>query len=1604
MSSAVAANMMFPPHRLLSALCFLSVLISGLTAQTVTYDWDADANASNGITNGTGDWNTTGLNWRDELNANGTWANTYTSIARFGNAARVSANTVTIYGTMKLGGIDFASLITTAQSVSGQQYTLNGGTAGVLDFGTNGVITMADGSSGGSPFVTMGSALSIQGTNLTVRKSGGTTTQFITFLMTSNPQLTGTLTVGGANGGIFLRGNPNTFGALDKIVVEANGTFSMTSAGNYNKPFEIAGFGGANQYGAIRVDASNTTLSGLITLTADAAIQTNTGGITGTLITGGITEASPGLGFGRYAPGVGTGTFTLAAPSNYTGATTLGRSGFAGGINILDFSAAAAPVNDLIYNNVPTAGPLNLIGGTGSVTVLQVNGKASTANSQRFGNVTASGLRSTISATSGAGGSVNLTLGSLARTGNGLLTLIKPQSGSIQVGNADGFLGPWATVIDTNGESHWASAVGGELEAFTGDTDYTTGMDLSTLPADSHLRVTDASSGAVDLAAGTTGLGTLTLTDSAARAVALGTGKTLRLGVVGGIQMAPGAGDLTFGELGASGSLSAGGTVANATGHLILSNQTKNSVLTIHSPIVNNGTGSNGAVTLQINGVPGSLTVLTAASTYTGGTSVAGGALEIRHANALGTTGTITVLENASLRLNGGLTMTRSFTVAGSGLGGEGVFRSIAGNNTITGSITQASPSKLVADSGSLTIVGAAATTVVISGTHALTFGGAGNITVTGRISTSSGTTLKEGSGELTLQGSNISTGAFTLNGGTLNLDFSPTTAPTSNILYNGVTAGAMTQNAGVLKLTGKSGASVSQALGAYTVGGPNAIRVVQNGATQVNLSFTTITRSAGGTLALELPTTGAITTTSGTNNALLTGTGGVAYATVGLNDWAATTTAVSSVRNIVGLSSLNLYTASAASSLAAAANIDAIEPLTTLSADTSVATLRFNTAQATTLTQDTTGGRYLTTGGILVTPAVGAFETVISTAFLRAPASATDLVIIQNNTAAPLRITSKITNNAAASPGATGLTKTGPGTLILESTTTYTTGGTYTGTTRIREGILQLVSGTGSAITYPLYPSADFILGSNDVSAKLVIGSGAVAMNPWGGLRIEGTGTANAVVGGATAMSSFHHYADGVHDFRRGFLGGSGPNENNLSLTLSAGTLQLGPVNTFIGKVTLLRNTVEVEKLANIGEASSLGTGSYNAAAAIIDMGTQTTSSVGYTANATIRYIGSTDSVTNRPLYLANSDPEGDVAYAIATLENTGTGTVKFTAPFTVGGNNKAQLIFRLGGTNTGANEIVSIPELTVANPKAVQLEKNGTGTWILTGTSTHTGGTIISNGLLQLGNGGTGGSINAGPIMVQSPGVLGLSRSDRHEVSALISGNGSLTVTNGVSGVSVLSNDNNALTGGTRVLSGSLLVNNPNGVGSPAGYGTITVAANATLGGSGRIAPATGQSITLTGGRLSVGLDGMAAGLLTLQTSGLGSLSLLEDAVLSLDLFGGVGLGDNTGDAAAADRVSIGGAVVLGTGATLQVLNLSNVTTFAAGDSWKLFDWSNLSSLQGSFTQFDLPTLSSELEWDFSQLYTHGVLSVAMVPEPGRAMLLGFAVVGFVMRRRRA
>jgi len=1670
----------------LQAFLFLP---SVLHSQVLTWDKTPGTGAASGIQNGSGTWNTgvgATSNWIDALGANTTWANTGLETAQFGSTSPVNPSVITIASSMNLKGLTFLPLGTTTP-VSGTQYSLNGAAAGtVLNFGDGGLIQLADFSSGGSQFVALGSNLVLQGSNLTLQKTAGSgaVTQFINLNMASNPNLTGTLTIGSyVYAGITALG---TVSNVSSITVQTNGTLTLGPS-NVDFAMPISASGYANTYGAIRVTGSNVTLSGGITMTGDMGVfmhSTNTG----LLINAPITDNGAGYNFHRFSLTKSNGTLTLTAANTYSGKTVLGRatSGNTGGITILDFAGTGAPQENILYHGVATPGGLDLLGSTLGSSVLIVNGKAGEINSQSFGNVSVQGTRSAIDVVSGAGGTMNLTLGSISRTTTGMLALSAPQQGSITTTTADGFLGAWATFKAADGRMTWAQVQSGTLTHFTGTTAFQTGLAPSS-DASNHLTVGSDSVGDVAPSGTLSYLGTLTMADPLiSRRVTLASGSTLRLGANGGVQMTSDAQSLTFGESGVSSFLSSGGAATGAT-QLILTNNSATSVLTIHSGITNNA--GNGAVTVLVNGAPNSTTVLTAAGTQTGGATLASGALEIRNGNALGTSGTVTVMDSASLRLSGGITFARAMNLSSLGLPTvlDGGIRSLSGNNTLTGLTTLLAPASIIVDADTLTIQAAAATNA-ITGSFNLTVGGAGNTTISGRLGIGSGILTKTGNGMLLLTGDNNYTGATTLSAGvlrvghanalgttagattisigaalelvggitvaeaitntstginnaggirnisgdnkisglmslgsattirvhsdsgkltfdtasgasiqhaatstrilvfggagnidvldpvtrtstgvftfqkegngtlalattvsnttttlyagTLHLDFSQSSSPSNatNILYNGITdAGPLTITGGTILITGKSGANTSQAFGAVTssgttglLGGTSYLTVAQNGASRVDLSFGSFTRNTGGIMGVTMPTTGSLNTTGGADNSILLSSVNAPFMwsinpTTG-DEWLGTDSALGGVRNIVKLSSLTTggYTASDATTLVGNADISAGVGTTTLGANTTITSLRFAQAQDTLITQDTTG-RVLTVGGILVSSTVGNFTQTISVSTLKTPEVGVnnDLPIIQNNTAAPLVITSAI---PSISGFATSLTKSGPGTLILRGVNTYNGG------TRVQEGVLHLQSGAISG-------STEFLLGSGEKSGKIILGTGSTAYNTsvdW--LQVMGSGTDNRIVGGATVISTLTvDNPTANNNFRTGFLGGPGENENNLSLsvndvststnatTLTAMVLPLGPANTYAGQ-TLIRNAMaEVSVLADQGVASSFGTGSSNGT---IVMGSAGGSTIPYIL-AGIRYVGTTDSVTNRPLDITNS--VSNVQNIAVVLENNGTGALRFTSPITSSGTNlTAARKLYLRGTHTGDNQIVS-----VGNNGSVgtALVKQGTGTWIITGDSPHSGGTTVEAGMLLVSN----------------------------------------------------------------------------TTGSGLGIGSVSAQAGTTIGGSGRIALQSGQSISLTAATLQIGTElpgrvATSASVLTLQTTGAGLLSLSTGSVFSFDLFSGAGLGDNSGNAAAADLAIIQGAVSLETGITLRVANPTGMTSWAINDQWRLFDWSGLTgSVSAASVQYELPTLPQGLLWNTDSLFTTGILSISIVPEPSRGIFMIFGMLALVIGRRR-
>jgi len=205
-----------------------------------------------------------------------------------------------------------------------------------------------------------------------------------------------------------------------------------------------------------------------------------------------------------------------------------------------------------------------------------------------------------------------------------------------------------------------------------------------------------------------------------------------------------------------------------------------------------------------------------------------------------------------------------------------------------------------------------------------------------------------------------------------------------------------------------------------------------------------------------------------------------------------------------------------------------------------------------------------------------------------------------------------------------------------------------------------------------------------------------------------------------APGLARFITDAGGVVDFS-GTSGSAGNNRITAGSIEGAGTYNLG-ANTFIVGLNRLSTTVS-------GNDGGLSGGS---GASLIKLGAGTLILSG---NNT--YTGLT-AVLNGTLQLGDGGTSGSI---LGNVFNHTTFAINRSDTYTFGGS-------------------------IVGDGTFVQM---GLGTTILTGNSLYTGGTTISAGTLQLGNGGTSGSIIGD---VTNQGVLAINRSDSLTLSGVISG----------------------------------------------------------------------------------------------------------------------------------------------------------------------------------------------------------------------------------------
>ena len=276
-------------------------------------------------------------------------------------------------------------------------------------------------------------------------------------------------------------------------------------------------------------------------------------------------------------------------------------------------------------------------------------------------------------------------------------------------------------------------------------------------------------------------------------------------------------------------------------------------------------------------------------------------------------------------------------------------------------------------------------------------------------------------------------------------------------------------------------------------------------------------------------------------------------------------------------------------------------------------------------------------------------------------------------------------------------------GNVIISAGNTLTLNGASAADINYATGGIVLNSGTGGTLT---------------VNANILVG----ATQQWitsRGLTVGG----NVDLGSATARTLTVNTATTTLPLITGVISG-----NTGNFTKSGnGTLYLNNVaNSFGGIVAVAGGTLKVDKLAISGSNSSIGSGS---SSIVLNGGT-------------LNYVGTTTDTTDRAIEMR----------AGAAINNNGTGgSISFTAA------NVAQPVttlipasartMTLGGSNANANTFGSILGDSGTTPNISRLQKSGTGKWIVTGTHTYTGATVINQGSLVVNGsavlGGIAGSV---------------------------------------------------------------------------------------------------------------------------------------------------------------------------------------------------------------------------------------------------------------------
>ena len=981
-----------------------------------------------------------------------------------------------------------------------------------------------------------------------------------------------------------------------------------------------------------------------------------------------------------------------------------------------------------------------------------------------------------------------------------------------------------------------------------------------------------------------------------------------------------------FGGIKASGNLTLSNTAGAAVALTVGGNNQSNSF-----PGTLSGPGS------LIKSGSGTLT-LTGSNTYTGSTTVNGGVLQIGDGiSAVSIASSSGITDNAALVFN--LVGNQNYGGAISGTGaltknGGGTL-TLSGSNAFTGAITLGSGTLQIGDGLGGSLAGGSVamnpgTTLNVNLPDGGTMGSAiysyGNVinfiaggtnTFSGQIyGYVSGVINQSGTGTTVLSGNNDFGGTTNINAGALQLNgtFAAYNSTVNVGIVNGLVfcvnrpaIGALSGSGSFVLLNGTNGVTL-------TAGGNNA-STTYAGTISGTSSGSSLTKSGAGTLTLTGsstyagPTTisagtlqlgdgtgghdGSLSTSALTDNGMLvynvSGSETVSYPMSGsgglTKSGAGVLTLTSSTLNFVGPMSI----ASGTLILASSTNTNLSSASITIASGAKLINNNFNAYAPANCVLSVQSGGTLTenaptfVAGYLVAPSGAIINGSYATVSLTGADSGS--------------LKTAVFGSISIGRILDGLASSGTQTLQFDGTGT----GASIGTVSVRP------TGSGPSIHNMDIGHSSSAIGGVDVTVPIL------ELRP------------------STGSLAFNKLGAGVLQINGFGFTGSAPNTNNpVSCEVSGGKLILSATGTNGNGVNFASVMVDSGATLQVGAGGTTG-------AVYVDIANNGTvdfkRSDTYTFSNGISGSGSLTQSGSGTLILAGVNTyDGATTISSGTLElgtanalpsGVGKSNVSLAATLDLNGFNLA--INGLSGSGTVKSGTAGVATLTVGNNDAtssfggviqngsgtIGLVKTGGGTLTLSGSNSHSGGTTLNDGILQVGNTHALGA--ASNALTINCGTLDL---NGHSVTVgVLSGSTGALITNSISGTNTLTttissgtstydgniaNGTGAVTltkqgGGTLALSGSVSIaalNANDGVTALAGSSSIS---SIDIGASGTLSMAahTGSASNVidTSALAFSGTTGTTAVLDDLQVNGVLTIMVYDNSQRYLDTFAEVG-----------------------------------------------------------------------------------------------------------------